>query len=93
MINALSYTEDLENAGFTPKQAKATVSAWMDLMNANFATNADLKDVEYSLKSSMKDLERKIEKSNTKLLLSLGSLMIAMFGVTIGILPYLISKA
>ena len=136
MINALRYTEDLENAGFTPKQAKATVSAWMDLMNANFATNADLKDVEYSLKSAMKDLEvnftnrcddlevkfdkrcdvlevkfdkrcdyleakfdkrcdgleSKIETSNTKLLLSLGSLMIALFGATIGVLPYLINK-
>jgi hypothetical protein len=57
IINAPKYTEDLEEAGFTPKQAKVSVNAWLDLMNSNFATKSDLKDLEYVTKSSLKDFE------------------------------------
>ncbi|RLA67076.1 MAG: hypothetical protein DRQ88_04060 [Epsilonproteobacteria bacterium] len=42
MINALVYTEELEQKGFSSEQAKAVVKIWLELMNSEFATKSDL---------------------------------------------------
>ncbi|RLA61369.1 MAG: hypothetical protein DRQ88_06610 [Epsilonproteobacteria bacterium] len=42
MINALVYTEELEQKGFSAEQAKAAVKIWLELMNSEFATKSDL---------------------------------------------------
>jgi hypothetical protein len=44
MIHVLRYTEDLEKSGFTPEQAKKSVSIWMELMDQNFATKSDYRE-------------------------------------------------
>ena len=50
MINALKYTENLEEVGFSSDQAKEVVKSWIELMDSKFATKSDLKDLEYSLR-------------------------------------------
>jgi len=42
MFNALKYTEDLERAGFTSEQAKASLKILIEVMNDSFATKSDL---------------------------------------------------
>jgi hypothetical protein len=49
MFNALKYSEELERAGFSRLQAEASVRILIEVMNNNFATKADLKELEYKL--------------------------------------------
>jgi hypothetical protein len=60
LINALRYTEQLEEAGFTPEQAKSSVKIWMDLMNDNFATKFDVERSEFALRADMKAMENSL---------------------------------
>ena len=55
MIHALRYTEDLEKAGFSAEQAKASVKIWMDLMSDNFATKSDLKEHQFITRNDLRD--------------------------------------
>jgi DNA repair exonuclease SbcCD ATPase subunit len=57
MIHALRYTEDLERAGFSPEQAKASVKIWMDLMSDSFATKSDFRELQFIYRDDLKDFQ------------------------------------
>lgn len=67
MINALRFTEELEKAGFTAEQAKKSVDTWMSLMNDNFATKSDLRELQLINKSEFKDVRTDIRESSSSL--------------------------
>ena len=53
MFNALKYTEDLERAGFTSEQAKASLKILIEVMNDSFATKSDLELSKTSLEGGV----------------------------------------
>lgn len=53
MFNALKYTEELEKAGFTQEQAKASLNLVIEVMNEEFATKSDLLAVRSELKADI----------------------------------------
>jgi DNA polymerase III delta prime subunit len=61
MFNALRYTQELEKAGFSRDQADVSMKVLMDVMNENFATKSDLKELEYSLRSDFAELKAEVK--------------------------------
>jgi hypothetical protein len=57
VFNALKYTQELEKAGFSREQAETSVRVLIDVMNENFATKPDLKELELAVGADMKGLE------------------------------------
>ena len=70
MMNALKHVEELEKSGFTDDQAKAAVNVWIQLMNDEFATMSDIKDVVH-----------KLDLMDSRLTIKLGGIVIA--GITV----------
>lgn len=42
MFNAIKYSKELEDAGFSRDQAEATINAFYNFMDNNFATKSDI---------------------------------------------------
>ncbi len=61
MINAIRLSEELERAGFTPEQAKKSVDTWMNLINENFATKADLREFQLVSRADLKEVETNLQ--------------------------------
>lgn len=60
MFNALKYTQELEKAGFSREQAETSVKVLIEVMNENFATKSDLKELSGDIRSEMKDLSAEL---------------------------------
>jgi hypothetical protein len=67
MFNALRYREELEEAGFSREQAEVSVKVLIDVMNDNFATKSDLKELDLKLESSIQSLSAKIDSVEKRL--------------------------
>jgi hypothetical protein len=100
MFNALRYKEELEEAGFSRDQAEVSVRVLIDVMNENFATKSDLREIDLKLDSSVQRLEAKIdsveqrleakidsslEKLEYKLTLKLSAILGAMLTLGLGL--------
>ena len=57
MFNALKYTQELQNAGFSREQAETSMKVLIEVMNDNFTTKSDLKELEVAMKSDLKVTE------------------------------------
>lgn len=66
MFNALKYTQELEKAGFTREQAEVSMKLLIDIMNENFATKSDLKELELRLGSKIQGVESNIHSLELK---------------------------
>ena len=95
MFNAIKYTQELEKAGFTRKQADASLNLLIEAMTENFATKADLKELEFATKANFKELELKMESGfqsvdlklqmlESRLVIKLGALMATLMTVFLG---------
>ncbi len=86
MFNALKYTQELEKAGFTREQAEISMKLLIDIMNENFATKSDMKELELRLDSRIHSLELKTESGfkelEYKLTIKLGTMITVAIGVT-----------
>ena len=93
MFNALKYTEELEKAGFTRDQADVSVKVLIDVMNENFATKSDIKELDLRLDSSVQRLDSKMDASvhrlegmmremEYRLTIKLGTMLTLAIGVT-----------
>jgi hypothetical protein len=51
------YTQELEKVGFSRDQAEASVRLLIDVMNENFSTKSDLKELELALRADFKQSE------------------------------------
>jgi hypothetical protein len=79
MFNAVKYTQELESAGFSHEQAKASMKILIDVMNENFATKSDIKE-----------LDMKIDMLEYKLVFKLGALATVLVTFATGVLSAVI---
>ena len=82
MFNALKYSQELEKAGFSRDQAEASVKLLIEVMNENFATKSDLKEIDLKLDSVAQRLEATIREVEYKMTIKLGAMMTLAIGVT-----------
>jgi hypothetical protein len=86
MFNALKYTQGLEKAGFSREQAEISTQMVVEVMNENFASKSDLKELQLTLEARMHSLEMKTENGfrelEYKLTIKLGTMMTIAIGVT-----------
>jgi hypothetical protein len=75
MFNALKYTKRLEEVGFTREQAEAHVQMVIEVMDSNFATKSDFKELETRIDSKFNKLESQIAQLEYKLMVKLGVLL------------------
>jgi uncharacterized protein YdcH (DUF465 family) len=61
MFNALKYSQELEQAGFTREEAEVSVKILIEVMNDNFATKADLFATKNELKAEIDRLENRMQ--------------------------------
>ena len=54
VFDTLKYAKRLKEGGFTEQQAEALANAQVDVLHANLATKADLKDAITDLKTELK---------------------------------------
>jgi hypothetical protein len=60
MFNALAYSKELEQAGFSRDQAEATINVFFKFMDYNFATKSDLSDSKSEIKSEIAKLRTEL---------------------------------
>ncbi len=57
MFNAIKYSKELEDAGFTREQAEVTIGVFYKFMDYNFATKDDFKDLDSFVRSKFTNIE------------------------------------
>ncbi|MEQ1721752.1 MAG: coiled-coil domain-containing protein [Pseudobdellovibrio sp.] len=67
MFNALAYSKELEQAGFSRDQAEATINVFFKFMDYNFATKSDLSDAKSDLKADIAELRTELKTEITEL--------------------------
>ncbi len=86
MFNALKYTEELEKAGFSRNEAEASLKILIEVMNDNFATKSDLKELELRMDHRFQvltqDMVSRFQTVEYKLTIKLGTMMAISTGVT-----------
>jgi hypothetical protein len=86
MFNALKYTQEMERAGFSREQAEVSMKVLIDVMNENFATKSDLKDLELEMKAGFREtnlrFESAIRELDYKLTIKLGTMLTVAIGAT-----------
>ncbi len=103
MYNSLEYVKNMEQAGFTRKQADATVTFVLETMDQHFATKQDFKDMNSRMEREFKDVRTEIEIESQKLrmeimaieqrmTLKLGAMIFASMTILLAALPHLIKN-
>ncbi len=69
LFNALKYTQELEKVGFSREQAEKSVSILIEVMENNLATKSDIQII----------LQR-INESELKMTIRLGSILVISLG-------------
>jgi hypothetical protein len=78
MFNALKYTQELEQAGFTREEAEVSVRILIEVMNDNFATKSDMQAGFAAIRADMRELEYKHT-------IKLGTMMATMLTLAIAV--------
>lgn len=61
MFNALKYTEELEKAGFSRNEAEASLKVLIEVMNENFATKSDLRELEQRMDAKFQAVDNRFQ--------------------------------
>jgi hypothetical protein len=98
MFNALKYTQELEQAGFSREQAEASLKILIEVMNENFATKSDLKqeidrldnkmqfgfnDLRADLNEVKTELKSEMRELDYKLTIKLGVMLTVAVGTAV----------
>lgn len=67
MFNALAYSKELEQAGFSRDQAEATINVFFKFMEYNFATKTDLTGLGTGLRTEMVAIRTELKTEMTEL--------------------------
>jgi uncharacterized protein Smg (DUF494 family) len=67
MINALRYSKELEEAGFSKEEANVTLKIWMEIMDSKFATKQDIQLSELALRSEIRQIYSKLDANDTSI--------------------------
>lgn len=86
-FDTLMYAKKLEAKGFTPDQAEAQVEMIKEIIDNQLATKQDINE----LKRDIKDTRRDIKESENRIIIKLGSVIVASVGV-LGIILSIFSK-
>jgi hypothetical protein len=89
MFNALKYTQEMERAGFTREQAEVSMKVLIDVMNENFATKSDLKDLEVKVDSGFKEMNLALHELDYRLTIKLGTMLTVAIGATAALVKML----
>lgn len=60
MFNAIKYSKELEEAGFSREQAEATINVFYNFMDYNFATKSDHIEGNNSLRSDIQKAKQEL---------------------------------
>ena len=99
MAKTLSYTQDLERAGFERKQAEGIIKSQYELIKENVATKDDIVRLSSEIKvleakfetkfttleSKFENLETKFDGLEDKMTIKLGSIMAIGIGIIIAL--------
>lgn len=88
MIDTLMYVKKLEATGVPREQAELQVQIMADIVDKNYATKQDLKDLSIELRQEIKDLEHKIRATEDRLTIKLGSIMVVGLSALATILKF-----
>lgn len=77
IFNTLEYTKGAEAIGIKREHAEYQALQMAKLIDDTFATKRDLYSMEKDIKNEIKDLKNEIKILEQRLLIKLGSLMIA----------------
>lgn len=80
MFNALKYTQELENVGFTREQAEKSVNILIEIMQENLASKQDIKELGQEIKELESKMESKFRELELRMTIKLGSLMVLTVG-------------
>ena len=93
MVNTLSISRQLQEAGISRKEADAIATQMGQIVESNLVNKQDLKEVELGLQKEIKEadlsLQKEIEKVRTSVILWVAGLLIAQGGVIITLLKVL----
>jgi len=78
MINTLGYVKKLQEAGVSREQAEAHIEIVSEMMDSNFATKQDLKDLAQELRHELALLEQ-------RLTIRLGTIVSVAIGVAVAL--------
>ncbi len=85
MFNALKYTEILEQAGLTKKQAEQIVKVLIEIMEQNLASKHDLKEFKLEIIQEIKQLkveaDHQSKEMELRMTIKLGSMILATGGL------------
>lgn len=81
MIDTLMYVKKLEATGVPREQAELQVQIMADIVDKNYATKQDLKDLRVELKHDMERLE-------DRLTIKLGSIVVIAIGAVATIVKF-----
>ena len=87
MLNANSHAKELEKAGFTQQQAEIIMQCQVDMMNAHFASKADISNLKAEFKSDfhglrtelkqdIASLDAKIENTKNEMIIKFGGIVV-----------------
>ena len=85
-FDTLAYAKKLKQAGVSEDIAEVHAEALAEVVSDQLATKKDLGDLETRINSKFAEIKHKIERSNYKLIISLGSMLaagIAILGILI----------
>lgn len=77
-FDTLKFTKRLAAAGVPAKQAEATAEAFAEATSQELATKADLALVEARVSAKIEAVDAKLGAMETRLVLKLGSLVVAI---------------
>lgn len=85
MITLMRYTKDLEESGFSKKQANIVLKVLDEIMIDNFCTKKDLELTELRISSRIDKLENQLCSVQDKIIIKLSAVMVVLFGIALTI--------
>jgi len=85
MLDTLRYTKQLEGVGVSREQAEAHVQILGEMMEKNFATRQDLKDLEHELNSFRQEFKHDMRDLEQRMTIKLGTIVSIAIGVAVAL--------
>ena len=93
MIDTLMYVKKLEASGVPREQAELQVEIMADIVDKNYATKQDLKDLSSEFRQEMRELRSELkhdmQRLEDRLTIKLGSMMVVTVSAVAAIIKLL----
>ena len=88
-FDTYKFIKELKDSGLPEGQAEALQRAFSEAIGANLATKTDIERLENKLDSDIKELKHDIERSEQRVTIRLGSIMVVGIAALAGIIKFL----